>query len=257
MYFIVYETTNIKNGKKYRGCHVTEDLDDGYLGSGTHLKRAVKKYGTEAFTRKILSFCDDIEHMIAEEAKCVDEEWVKRSDTYNLQTGGLGYGILSEESKKKISNTIKQKHIDGCYRASSASRRGAPTWNKGKTGIYSEKTLQSWSEKRKGVPSWNKDKKLHYPVWNKGMTKEDDARLEWSEEAKEKVSKTMKKKYAENGHHLKGRKPWNAGKKGVQESWNKGLILKKSIICPHCGAKGANVGNMKRWHFDNCKVAHG
>ncbi len=27
----------------------------------------------------------------------------------------------------------------------------------------------------------------------------------------------------------------------------------KSIECPHCGKSG-NVGNMKRWHFDNCKI---
>ena len=29
MHFIVYETTNLVNGKKYRGAHVTASLNDG------------------------------------------------------------------------------------------------------------------------------------------------------------------------------------------------------------------------------------
>ena len=27
----------------------------------------------------------------------------------------------------------------------------------------------------------------------------------------------------------------------------------KIITCPHCGHSGKSVGNIKRWHFDNCK----
>lgn len=47
MFFVIYETVNIINGKKYRGCHVTEDLDDGYLGSGVLFKKALKKYAKQ------------------------------------------------------------------------------------------------------------------------------------------------------------------------------------------------------------------
>lgn len=27
----------------------------------------------------------------------------------------------------------------------------------------------------------------------------------------------------------------------------------KIFICPHCRREGKNMGNMHRWHFDNCK----
>jgi len=41
-----------------------------------------------------------------------------------------------------------------------------------------------------------------------------------------------------------------------KENWNNvdniSALNKKIAVCPHCKAKG-NVGNMKRWHFENCK----
>ena len=32
MYFIIYETINLVNGKRYRGCHQTNNIEDGYFG---------------------------------------------------------------------------------------------------------------------------------------------------------------------------------------------------------------------------------
>ncbi len=33
-----------------------------------------------------------------------------------------------------------------------------------------------------------------------------------------------------------------------------GKTYDKTICCPHCGVFGGSVGNMNRWHFDNCKT---
>ena len=48
-YFLIYKTTNIINNMEYIGKRVTEDINDSYLGSGKHLKRAIKKYGIKNF----------------------------------------------------------------------------------------------------------------------------------------------------------------------------------------------------------------
>ena len=53
------------------------------------------------------------------------------------------------------------------------------------------------------------------------------------------------------GEKLKGRTPWNKGKTGLQEAWNKGKEMVKTE-CPYCG-KFVDIGNGKRWHFDKCK----
>lgn len=44
IYFYIYEVTNLVNGKTYIGQHITDDLEDGYLGSGKALKAAIKDF---------------------------------------------------------------------------------------------------------------------------------------------------------------------------------------------------------------------
>lgn len=90
MYYIVYETTNNINGHIYIGVHITSVIDDGYVGSGKVLQRAIKKYGLEYFTRKILFIYDNPEEMFKKEKEIVDENFIKRADTYNIKLGGTG-----------------------------------------------------------------------------------------------------------------------------------------------------------------------
>lgn len=54
IYHILYRTTNIINNKEYTGVHSTNNLEDGYLGSGRKFKAALKKYGKDNFKRTIL-----------------------------------------------------------------------------------------------------------------------------------------------------------------------------------------------------------
>ena len=48
-YKFIYKMTNLVNGKIYIGQHVTDNLKDGYRGSGIVLKNALKKYGRSNF----------------------------------------------------------------------------------------------------------------------------------------------------------------------------------------------------------------
>lgn len=132
MYHIVYLTTNLVNQKIYVGIHSTYNLDDGYLGSGTNILKAIEKYGKENFQRQILYYCLDINHLIEYEKIIVDRWFINRNDTYNLALGGeLGISntglIRSEEFKNnlRVKNTGKifsdthKKNI-----SKSAKRRG-------------------------------------------------------------------------------------------------------------------------------------
>ena len=87
-FHFVYRTTNVLNGKEYTGVHSTNDLDDGYLGSGIVLKKAIEKYGPENFHRIILKMCSTREEALRLESEIVTEEYINRPNTYNATVGG-------------------------------------------------------------------------------------------------------------------------------------------------------------------------
>jgi hypothetical protein len=90
VHYTVYKTTNKLNGKCYIGTHKTKDLNDGYLGSGTLLKRAIAKHGVEHFTKEVLFDFDNPEAMFAKEAELVTQDFLMNENTYNLKVGGFG-----------------------------------------------------------------------------------------------------------------------------------------------------------------------
>lgn len=102
MYHFVYRTTNNINGKYYVGVHNTEDLNDGYLGSGKLLLQAISKYGRSNFRREILQFFDNETDAFNYEAELVTENEVNNPNCYNLTLGGFGNGNMLFKSNGKI-----------------------------------------------------------------------------------------------------------------------------------------------------------
>lgn len=246
-FYILYRTTNLINGKTYIGIHKTNKIEDGYLGSGFALLEAIEKYGKENFEREIIEFCDSYDHLLEREKFYVDENWVKDKANYNLKTGGQSSGILSEESKNKISETLREGYKSGRIKIVNYER--APISSEHRTKI-SNSLIERYSNIEhhlKGVEPWNKGLKGVQEGWCKGLKLGP-----MTEEEKEKRSKTLKERWKIHKHHSTGVEPWNKGLKGAQEAWNKGIEMEK-IECPHCG-KMSDRANAKRWHFDNCKM---
>lgn len=87
-FHFVYKTTCSINGFIYIGVRSTDDLDDGYIGSGGKFRKAVKLLGKENFTREILEFFNTRDDAEDREAQLVDREFLKRKDIYNKIPGG-------------------------------------------------------------------------------------------------------------------------------------------------------------------------
>lgn len=112
MYYTIYKTTNLINNKIYIGLHETEDPEDNYFGSGIFLKKAIKKYGSENFKKDVLFIFNSKEEMIKKEIEIVNEEFIKRKDTYNMSKGGFGLSTLTNEKRKDAVNKIKKSLSD-------------------------------------------------------------------------------------------------------------------------------------------------
>ncbi len=89
---IIYKTINKINGKIYIGKHVQDGSEfDGYLGSGSYLKNAIKKYGKENFIRETLEVVEDEKLINEREIFWIAELKSTDSDVgYNLTRGGDG-----------------------------------------------------------------------------------------------------------------------------------------------------------------------
>lgn len=92
--------------------------------------------------------------------------------------------------------------------------------------------------------------KKGYTPWNKGLTGVQT----WTEEQKEKKSKEVAAWHKEQGHVVGGKvyekRGYDHDRK--RRSLHTKELNSKTLTCPHCGTV-SNVGNAKRWHFDNCK----
>jgi hypothetical protein len=117
MYFTVYKTTNLVNGKIYIGVHKTNNPFDDYLGSGTAINNSIIKYGRDNFEKDILAICDTEEEMYEIEKRLVNQTFLKFVSTYNMIIGGKGGFPNTPYSVVKRSKTLKKKYKeDEIYR---------------------------------------------------------------------------------------------------------------------------------------------
>lgn len=115
---IVYRATNKTNGKQYIG-YTTKTLDER-IKNHTYkskcmtdksyfylFKQALRKYGIDNFEWDILEQCSSKEECCIKEIYYINQYNTISPNGYNLTEGGNG-GIQSEETRKKISDSVKE-----------------------------------------------------------------------------------------------------------------------------------------------------
>lgn len=97
----------------YIGAHSTNDLFDGYMGSGVLIRLAIKHYGEDYFEKEVIKMCTSVKGKWFWERKLLTREVVKNPQCYNLITGG----------KRRTKNTFKVKaKTKNCKELLNASR---------------------------------------------------------------------------------------------------------------------------------------
>jgi hypothetical protein len=100
--------------------HSTDNLEDGYMGSGKKLRRSLNKYGEDNFKFEIMEFLPNRKLLSLRESELVNEELLKDPLSMNLKNGGEG-GLVNDEHgenlKKGASKYQKNKWLsDNEYR---------------------------------------------------------------------------------------------------------------------------------------------
>lgn len=103
-YHYIYKTTCNVNGKYYIGIHSTDNLEDGYLGSGKRLWYSINYHGKENHIKIILEYCKNRKELIRREKEIVNEQLLSEELCMNLKPGGSG-GFVNEEHRKKFTES--------------------------------------------------------------------------------------------------------------------------------------------------------
>lgn len=176
-YNFVYKTTNNLNGDYYYGVHSTNNLDDGYLGSGKRIIRSINKYGESNFTREIVQYFSNVKNAYSLERAIVTPELLLDKHCLNLATGGHGGGVpghkCSGETRQKMSHphNVSDENREKLSKIGK-SNTGRKPWNKGKTGVQ-----QSWNKGKNGIYSEDALNKMRKPKTEEHKQKLREANL--------------------------------------------------------------------------------
>ena len=102
----IYKITRT-DGKYYIGMHSTDDLEDGYFGSGTLLAASIREHGKEVHSKEILEFLPTRKDLKTRERELVNEDLLGDVKCMNLKLGGEGgWKKLSFEQRSSISKEM-------------------------------------------------------------------------------------------------------------------------------------------------------
>jgi len=110
-YHYIYKTTCIITNKFYIGMHSTDNLEDGYVGSGKRLWYSINKHGKDNHVCEILEFLPDRNSLKVREMEIVNEELLNEELCMNLKLGGSG-GFSNEEHRKNAQESGRKSYIN-------------------------------------------------------------------------------------------------------------------------------------------------
>lgn len=104
--YIVYKVTNTKTGEFYIGQHITTNVNDDYLGSGTSLLKNIEKYGRDVFEKEILDYAPN-RIALANMEKFYIEKEIDNPKCLNItRAKNYGYGFVNKLLKQTLDGDV-------------------------------------------------------------------------------------------------------------------------------------------------------
>jgi len=259
-YHFIYKTTH-QNGKYYIGRHSTDDLDDGYIGSG-RWPESIKDRST--VSREILEFVNDQDTLKQREGEYLREHY-GRPGCMNATADPIGFD--SEN------NPMKRPEI-------AAKLSGENHWTKNdpksieKLRQAQMKLVEEGRHPLVGDRNPNRDGRNAKAAMERGTHvniannpsrwRSEQGIHHWQNGNSPNAGGKMNAKRISEGTHnflgpehnrrmvTEGKNPW-VGPEGNKKRLAAGTHpSQQKKICEHCD-KQVSVGMYTRWHGDNCK----
>lgn len=193
-----YKITNNLNGHFYYGIHSTDNLDDGYMGSGTALKKAFKKYGIENFSKEILKYFETRKKAAEYEEQNVTLSLINEERCYNIVPGGEKYpcvGMITmyDNNEKKFALIPLEKYQLNKKRYSPMGQDMVPVIEKN-TG----------NKKMVNIKEYNKNKDIYiHHTTGKVAVKDKNGKIFFVETNDERIKNGELNYIQKNTHHTK------------------------------------------------------
>lgn len=205
-YHYIYKITRF-DGVFYIGLHSTDDLDDGYFGSGTRLSNSIRYHGVEKHKKEILEFLPSRKALKEREAEILTEELRADPMCMNIAPGGSGGWCGNPNSIKPLldpkvraranagaTKTISRRRSDPLFEAAylESRRKASSTSTRFQGKRHSDETRVTMSLSHQGKHDGQKNSQFG-TCW---MSKDGKAI---------KVKKTEVQQYIRSGYK-QGRK---------------------------------------------------
>ena len=273
----VYKWTHIPTYKWYigsrtaKGCHP----DDGYTCSSKYVNEQINLYPND-WKREIIAtgLPEEMYELETEILQLFDAS----SDPMSFNKNNNYSGFNFYKARKYQTEASKQKRIVSLKKtlAKPEIKKKYSELSKGRKHTQETKDKISERQMGSGNSMYGKEPAIkgkniseeHRSATQRGiLTKWQDPEYrqkviqgQTKPEALKKRSESIKKTFRENPEIVKKFADSHRGHKHTDESKEKMRIahLGKSrkvniLTCPHCNKVGA-LSQMKRWHFDNCKL---
>lgn len=87
-YHYFYKITKTDTGEYYYGIHSTNNLHDGYMGSGTRIRRLLKQFDKNLFKKEILKYFDNRQDLLDYEESFITKDIIQETLCLNMNLGG-------------------------------------------------------------------------------------------------------------------------------------------------------------------------
>jgi len=259
MKHFIYKTIH-ENGKYYIGRHSTDNIDDGYIGSG---KWPLSIKDKTSLTREILEYAKDAVDLKELERKYLSENYGK-PDCMNMTSDPIGFN--SDNNPMKNPNVAAKISGDNHWLAKNPSRKseikeiqlnlvkdGTHNFldnNPMKKQVNKDKVRERIRHRNltNNPSKWRSEQGIHH--WQNGNAPNANGELN-------------KKLIAEGRHNLvgpehnrrmiaEGKNPWVGSESNLKMLAEGRHPSQQKKTCEHC-AKVVSIGMYGRWHGDKCK----